>query len=78
MFVSEDRWHDVRPIERQPQLLELRWQVKSTAIRLYFDEPAAEPGVLRGLHAHVKIDLADQDDQIDRAEKVRVEGTNFM
>lgn len=76
-FVDEHSPHDVRPIVRAPHLLELRWHLRGSALRLYFDEPRDQPGVMRGLHAHVKTTLDDQDGQIEMAEKVRVEGTEF-
>jgi hypothetical protein len=86
MHVRDDEPHDVRPIERNRELLELRWALKELEpngdetlhlIRLYFDEPRSEPETMRGLHAHRKVDPSDQNGEIDLAERVRVEGTDF-
>lgn len=88
LFEGEDKPHDVRPVTRnRGHLLELRWTLKELQpdgdeelhlIRLYFDEPVDQPEVMRGLHAHRKIDPADQDAEIDLAERVRVEGTDYL
>jgi len=85
MKTKPERWHDVAPISTNPQLLELRWRHHTVTpegatdhqVRLYFDEPRDEPTIMRGLNAHEKVSIEDQQQQIHLAERVRVEGTEF-
>ena len=87
MFVKPEKWHDVRPITKHKQLLELRWKYtdidpktgeESTLhYRLYFSEPKDVPAIMRGLVFEHKTSDDAQDEHLNRAEKIRVESTKF-
>lgn len=64
---SGDEKTPIAPIRYDPEIYELRHQALSKKMRLYHGEPNELPTALIALHRHIKVNNADQQEQVRHA-----------
>lgn len=82
---NEEEWPPLKPVQRDPSLWEIRWDLDGAQWRLYHAEPGDAPGFLIALRFHQKdlagshYDIRDaQNSHIDTATRRYDDGRRSM